>query len=321
MTQTAIQSPHEIALLCCGDDTYAMPLAVMLYSASANLPPPWRLRVYLMEGGITPESRRRLEKKIAGYGNVDLEWRHVNLNVFSHLPVLRRINSTMYIRLLMENVLPPELQRIIYLDGDLIVEGDLSEMWREDFRGAALLAVCDYGSATIRPELPIPGIDDSLRKNAPYFNSGVLLIDLNRWRSDRIGPAVLDYVDKFKPHVRFPDQDGLNAVLFGKWRSLDLSWNAQVDNLISPDQLGSTDADAEIRRRRDELLFHPRIQHYAGRKKPWNAGRFKPVRKTFIHYLHASRWYSPSQLVRFHLRWAWSTALLAGRVFRQKFSA
>jgi len=320
MAHPATQSPHEIALLCCGDDTYAMPLAVMLYSASANLPPPWRLRVYLMDGGITPKSRRRLEEKIAGYGNIDLEWREVSLDAFSHLPVLRRINATMYIRLLMENVLPPDLQRIIYLDGDLIVDGDLSEMWKQDFQGAAVMAVCDYGSCIIRPELPLPGIDESQRKNAPYFNSGVLLIDLNRWRNDRVGPAVMDYVSQFKPLVKFPDQDGLNAVLFGKWRSLDLSWNAQVDNLIRPDNLGTTEADAEIRRRCRELLYQPRIQHYAGRKKPWNAGRFKPVRKQFLRYLHASGWYSRPKLVRFHLRWAWSTVRLALRVFREKFT-
>ncbi|MGD0464037.1 MAG: glycosyltransferase family 8 protein [Tepidisphaeraceae bacterium] len=320
MAQPEIQSPHEIALLCCGDDGYAMPLAVTLYSASANLPAPWRLRVFLMDGGISPHSRRRLENKIADYGNIDLEWRQVNLDVFNQLPVLRRLNSTIYIRLLMDDVLPPDLRRIIYLDGDLLVEGDLSELWQEDFRGAALMAVCDFGSCTLRPELPLPGVDDAQRQNAPYFNSGVLVIDLNRWRNDRLGQAVLDYVLRFKSVVRFPDQDGLNAVFFGKWRQLDLSWNAQVDNLIRPDQLGNTQAEAEIRRRCHELLHHPRIQHYAGRKKPWNAGRFKPVRKRFLHYLHASGWYSTPKLVGFHLRWAWSTVRLGLRMFRRKFT-
>ena len=320
MALPSTQSRHEIALLCCGDDGYAMPIAVMLCSASANLPPPWRLRVFLMDGGITPASRHRLEKKIAGLGNVDLEWRQVGLDAFNQLPTTKRLKSSIYIRLLMDDVLPPDLQRIIYLDGDLIVEGDLSQLWQEAFGPAAVLAVCDFGSSVIRPELPLPGADESLRKSAPSFNSGVLMIDLNRWRDERIGQAVLDYVRQFKSIVRFPDQDGLNAVLFGKWRQLDLSWNAQVDNLIRPDQLGNTGTDAEIRRRRDELLYHPRIQHYAGRKKPWNAGRFKPVRKRFIHYLHASGWHDPAKLLGFHVRWALSTARLAFHVWRQKFA-
>ena len=321
MTQTATQSAHEIALLCCGDDFYAMPLAVMLYSASVNLPPPWRLRVYLMDGGITPASRRRLEKKIAGYGNIDLEWRSVSREVFNHLPVLKRINSTTYLRLLMEKVLPADLQRIIYLDGDLIVEGDLSKMWQEEFRGASVMAVYDFGSSTIRSELPIPGVDEASRKDAPYFNAGVLLIDLNRWRSDHVGQAVLNYIDEFKPLVRFLDQDGLNAILFGKWRLLDLSWNAQVDNLINPDQLGATGPDAEIRQRCHELLYHPRIQHYAGHKKPWSPGRFRPVRKRFLHYLRASGWYTPLGRAQFHLRWAWATFRVGVHLLRKRFKA
>jgi lipopolysaccharide biosynthesis glycosyltransferase len=312
------RNPHEIALLCCGDDGYAMPMAVMLYSASVNLPPPWRMRVFLMDGGIAPASRARLEKKIAGFGNIDLQWSEIGLETFQQLPRLRRLNHSIYLRLLMDQILPADLERIIYLDGDLIVEGNLAELWQTDFGGAALMAVSDYGSAHIRPGLPLPGVDDAQRAGAPYFNSGVLLIDVGRWRADRIGHAVLEYVAQFKSVVRFPDQDGLNAVLFGKWRQLDLSWNAQVDNLIRPDRLGNAAMDEEIRRRRDELLYHPRIQHYAGRKKPWDAGRFKPVRKRFLHYLHASGWFAPVHVVGFHLRWAYSTFRLALRVLGQK---
>jgi len=147
------------------------------------------------------------------------------------------------------------------------------------------------------------------------------VINMKPWRHDGVGRAVLEYVRQFKPIVRFPDQDGLNAVLFGKWRQLDLAWNAQVDNLINPTQLGQTSVDEEIRRRREELLYHPRIQHYAGRKKPWNAGRFKPVRSRFVHYLHASRWLDPADLMKFHVRWVVSTGQLALGELRKKFAA
>jgi len=298
-----------------------MPIMVMLCSASANLSPGWRMRVYLMDGGIAPDSRRRMERKIAAFGNVDLEWHVISRDPFSDLPILRRLNSTIYLRLLMDDILPMDLDRIVYLDGDLLVEGDLADLQREDFGDATLMAVCDYGGSIVRPELPLPGIDPAQRQNAPYFNSGVLVINMKPWRQDRVGRAVLDYVRQFKTIVRFPDQDGLNAVLFGKWRQLDLAWNAQVDNLIDPTRLGQTPVDQEIRRRREELLYHPRIQHYAGRKKPWNAGRFKPVRSRFVHYLHASRWLAPMDLMKFHVRWVVSTGQLALGELRKKFAA
>jgi lipopolysaccharide biosynthesis glycosyltransferase len=101
---------------------------------------------------------------------------------------------------------------------------------------------------------------------------------------------------------------------------LDLTWNAQVDNLIHPEQMGNSQTDAEILQRRDELLYHPRVRHYAGVKKPWNPGRFRPVRKRFVHYLHASRWHDPLELMGFHIRWAWSTAGLGLHVLRQKLN-
>ena len=311
MDQTSPHSRREVSILCCGDDKYAMPLMVMLCSASANLSAGWRLGVYLMDGGITPESRRRMEEKIAAFKNVDLHWHVIDRSAFSELPILRRINSTMYMRLLMDDILPMDLPRIIYLDGDLLVEGDLAELYQQEMGDAVLGAVCDYGGTTIREELPIPGVDPSVKKETPYFNSGVLLINMKPWREHRIGHAVLEYVRENRSIVRFPDQDGLNAVLFGKWKLLDPTWNAQTDELIHPANLGDRPLDLEIHRRRMELLYHPRIMHYAGRKKPWDPGRFRPVRPRFVHYLHASRWLEPAELMKFHLGWVISTGQMA----------
>jgi lipopolysaccharide biosynthesis glycosyltransferase/adenylate kinase family enzyme len=314
------QSRHEIAMLCGADDVYAMPLAVMIYSASANLAPRWRLRVFIMDAGISESSRRLIERKTAALGNVDLEWCDLDLGAFSGLPTLGYLKSPIYLRLQMDKILPPDLERVIYLDADLLVEGDLSELWQQDFGGATVLAVHDYGEAIFRANLPLPGVKKSRRETAPYFNSGVMVIDLNRWRKDEVGQAAMEYIRRYKSLVEYPDQDALNAVLFGKWRPLDLTWNAQVDNLIHPEQMGNSQADAEILHRRDELLYHPRVRHYAGVKKPWNPGRFRPVRKRFVHYLHASGWHDPLELMGFHIRWAWSTAGLGLHVLRQKLN-
>jgi lipopolysaccharide biosynthesis glycosyltransferase len=295
-----------------------MPLTVMACSAALNLSRDWDLRIYFMDGGVSAASRGRMEEKIRALPNVKLHWHTIDLAHFRELPVLRRVNSTMYIRLLMDEILPTDIERLVYLDGDMLVEGDLSELYREDFGGATLMAVCDYGSSVLRDELPIPGVEAAQRRNVPYFNSGMLLINMKPWREERVGRAVLDYVSKFRSIVKFPDQDGLNAVLFGKWKQLDLAWNAQVDNLVNAGQLGSTAVDEEVRRRREELLYHPKIQHYAGRKKPWGPGRFKPVRARFVHYLHASGWFGTGDLIRFHAGWIVSTGRMAVREMRKK---
>ncbi len=176
-----------------------------------------------------------MEAKIAGFGNVDLHWHVVDREIFNDLPTRRHLNTTIYLRLVMEDILPAGLDRVVFLDGDLVVEGDLAKLYDQDPEDAILMAVCDYGGTTIREELPIPGIEPTAKKSLPYFNAGVLLINLEGWREQRIGKIALDYVREFRP--RYFDQDALNAVLVSKWRPLDLAWNAQVDELITPDAI------------------------------------------------------------------------------------
>jgi lipopolysaccharide biosynthesis glycosyltransferase len=310
---------REINVVCCGDEKYAMAMATMVYSASVNLSRYYRLRVFVIDGGITPESRQRFEEKIASRDNVEVEWVKIDPAQLKDLPTAGHLLSSVYLRLLMGDLLPAELDRVIYLDVDMLVEGDLSELWREEFGQAIVLAVRNYSRSIMRSYLPLPGVHPAQRRRQRYFNSGVMLVNLNRWREEQIGHAALEYIREHRSAIQYGDQDGLNAVLFGKWEELDISWNAQVDKLLNPQQLGQGEMYDEIRDRRDELLYHPRIQHFTGGKKPWHAGRFKPVRRAFLHYLHESEWFDPMDLVAFHVDWFVSTGKIACHVAMRKF--
>jgi lipopolysaccharide biosynthesis glycosyltransferase len=320
MLYPANRFSREINVLCCGDEKYAMAMATMLYSASANLSRYYRLRVFVIDGGITPTSRQRIEEKIASLGNVELEWLKNDLASHKDLPTVGHINDSMYLRLFMGELLPPQVDRVIYLDVDLLVESDLADLWREEFGPAIVLAVRNYSRSIMRSHLPLPGIDEATRRKRKYFNSGVMLVNLTRWREERIGEAAFYYIRRNRAVIEFGDQDGLNAVLFGKWEELDISWNAQVDKLMDLDQLGRGEMYDEIRRRRDELLFRPRIRHYSGAKKPWHAGRFRPVRKAFLHYLHGCRWFDPIDLAAFHADWFLATTKVAYNVAMRKLA-
>ena len=98
-----------------------MPLTVMACSAALNLSRDWDLRIYFMDGGVSAASRARMEEKIRALPNVKLHWHTIDLAHFRELPVLRRVNSTMYIRLLMDEILPTDIERLVYLDGDMLV--------------------------------------------------------------------------------------------------------------------------------------------------------------------------------------------------------
>jgi lipopolysaccharide biosynthesis glycosyltransferase len=320
MLYPANRFSREINVLCCGDEKYAMAMATMIYSASANLSRYYRLRVFVIDGGISLTSRRRIEEKINLLGNVELEWLKNDRADLKDLPTVGHLNDSMYLRLFMGELLPKDVDRVIYLDVDLLVESDLSELWREEFGQGIVLAVRNYTRSIMRSHLPLPGIDEATRRRGRYFNSGVMLVNLNLWREESVGPRAFEYIRRYSSQIEFGDQDGLNAVLFGKWEELDISWNAQVDKLMNTEQLGRGEMYDEIRRRRDELLFRPKIRHYSGAKKPWQAGRFRPVRKAFLRYLHDSRWFDPAELLAFHTEWFLATAKVAYHVAMRKLA-
>ena len=104
-----------------------------------------------------------------------------------------------------------------------------------------------------------------LAPNTPYFNSGVLVIDRAAWQSADLTQRVLDFVRDYRDHIRLLDQDGMNAVLAGKFAPLPLRWN-QEDLLRTGLHLGYlVFPQAEV----TEAERAPAIVHFTGREKPW----------------------------------------------------
>jgi len=122
-----------------------------------------------------------------------------------------------------------EATRGIYIDADTIITGDLSSLWTLDLRGNVIAAARDC----------LPFVCDAignhqdlgLSPKAPYFNSGVLVIDTERWRAERVTQRVLETCAANAEHLsaqgKWPqhDQYGLNVVLGRQWLPLAREWN------------------------------------------------------------------------------------------------
>ncbi len=140
--------------------------------------------------------------------------------------------SPHYFRLLIPFLLPDH-PLAIYLDADTMVLNDISSLWNTDLEGHAIAAVLDY----------LPRIRDAVSNwrelhidpDAPYLNSGVLVMDLARWTTEKISLRVLKICRENQDHLRaqgqWPqfDQYGLNVVLAGRWKALDPMWNRGTD--------------------------------------------------------------------------------------------
>jgi len=203
------------------DEGYAMPLAVTLRSileASANADFDFRV----LHTGISPATRARVQASLPR-GGATLTWQEADLGAFSGCGTLPHITGVTYARLLLDRLLP-DAKRAIYLDADTLVLTDLRRLWSTPLRGAPVGAVVDGVSPALRAnEGALPGRPEVPR----YFNAGVLLIDLERWRAAGVSAAATDYILRH-PNSPYSDQDALNIALDGAWAELDCRWNCQA---------------------------------------------------------------------------------------------
>ncbi|MEA2627199.1 MAG: hypothetical protein QOD06_3244 [Candidatus Binatota bacterium] len=269
---------------CAADDRFAMPLAVMARSAAENLDPGRRLHLFVLDGGIREKSRRRLLASWAGQ-RLDVEWVALDRSRLAEMKVTGHVAVATYFRLLLPELLPASLSRVLYLDADVVVESDLGPLWDTDLRELALAAAQDLIVGHVSAPNGLRNWRElGLGEGAKYFNAGVLLLDLDRWRSERLGERVLDYLRRHRDVVRWWDQDGLNAVLAGRWLELDPRWNLTIQSETLP---SVPPCDAATFR---EAIARPYVTHFLTHVKPWHTTCRHPRRDVFFRYLDETAW-------------------------------
>jgi lipopolysaccharide biosynthesis glycosyltransferase len=218
-------------------------------------------------------------------------------------------------------VLPEEVDRVLWLDCDIVVEGNVLDLWRQDTAGQIIGAVIDYGSPTVGFSYGTARTYEECQISAetPHFNSGVMIIDLLRWRQADVSQRVLDYSFRFEDKLAYMDQDGLNIVIAGAWQQLPLEWNVQVAALCSLERLKPATAADSIEARhfdhmleaRSGLLANARLIHYIS-GKPWNSGLRMPLYSRWFWWLQRSKLLGGWEFQLFRLKcWqqAWSRAI------------
>lgn len=192
----------------------------------------------------------------------------------------KRISMATYYRCILSELLPADIDRLLYLDCDIVIVGDISEYWNtplSDETGVA--AVADMGcDEAARYEILKYPMEDS------YFNAGVLLINLDYWRKNDVAHACVDYFHKYPERILFNDQDLLNSILHKNKILVDLKWNVQDAFYRRPKQM-----DEAWRKKFADVLKHPVILHYTNRK-PWEYDSQHPLREVYFKYLDLTPW-------------------------------
>lgn len=279
-----------------GDEGFASGLAVSMYSALTRLASDARPEVFVLDNGLSSSSRARLEDVV---GAVQRD-RHV---VWIEIPpderlepfaADSRLTPSTYSRLLIPELLPAHTTRAIYLDADLLIREDVSVLFRMDLGDAAIGAVRDF--AIPMTDSTASGVRDRSRPR-PYFNAGVLVMDLPRWRKSRLADRALEYAAAGAEQPPNREQDALNAVA-PDWFELDFRWNVQHTYFPLTGPPSPSGLSGPIRRQRRQLHRRAAILHFIGEPKPWYRYCATPGTTEWVRDLVACGWYPRGEALR-----------------------
>jgi lipopolysaccharide biosynthesis glycosyltransferase len=226
---TARYVPAVIAVATSTDANYLPYAAAMARSLAAHRDTrATEVELTIMYMGVSVRDRRKLESAADG---IAVRW--VSMTAASY----RRwgvepdslVLAPHYFRCLLPRIYPATTRRVIYLDADTIVLDDLRPLWAWRLCGLPIAAAGDLMS--VIKDAISHWQEIGLDGDAPYFNSGVMVIDLARWRAEEIGDRVLHLcrVDRHRLHIRGRwnqhDQYGFNVVLQNCWTPLSGRWN------------------------------------------------------------------------------------------------
>jgi lipopolysaccharide biosynthesis glycosyltransferase len=280
-----------------------MPLAVALYSAVSNLKSVDRVQIVVADVGITSENRQKITQAVTRTTkNVSIDFKKPDTSVISTLPQNSWHNTPNYAKLILGNIVPKEWERMIFLDGDLVVKGNLMEVWEKPMNGNIIQAVRDYRVPTLsyRHSLRETYADSlEIDTDHPYFNMGVMLIDLTAWREEEVGLKSMRFLQEYAQFIEYPTQDATNPFLIGRVGELSPKWNVQVSTLP---YYGYPDHEtSENREKQKRLHREAAILHFTGASKPWHYLYRRSMDTEFFHFLIESGWFSPWV----GRRWVW----------------
>lgn len=271
---------QNLSIVMACDEGFAMPLATSLRSLAESNQRLWPIDVHILFHSFPEELRRNVFESVPR-GSLAIHWVPVDVVTLQGFSSPLGYPPMACARLLLPQIFPATMSRLLYLDADVLVLGDLGPLWETDLGSAAIGAVLDVLDELRKREVPITQDIPEVRD---YFNSGVLLINLDRWREVEVSERALEYLTK-KPVSQFPDQDALNVVCDGAWKKLDSAWNFQ-------EHLNTCLWEVSPERR-------PNIVHFVTAMKPWNFKIATP-NTTFFDSFRSRTRFARNQRQRLH---------------------
>lgn len=239
------------------------------------------LHLHLLSNGIKESELNALKAIVEKHGSIFSVYPIEDLRQRLSVDVPHTISVTTYARLFAGTILPKGLDKVLYIDCDIMFNGEIKDLSEIDLGNCLVGGVLDpLISRTYKKEIHIP-------QNEPYINAGVLLISLNRWRCENLEQKFIDYLVANGGKVHHHDQGIINAVCAGRKKILPPQFNVMANSICYPwKSLHKINTPFYSHDEYTKGISHPSIIHFTGAiwGRPWVRGCTHPYATKFLEF-------------------------------------
>jgi lipopolysaccharide biosynthesis glycosyltransferase len=282
------EAARRIDIALTFDDNFWAPAYTLMRSIGLFTKRKTDLRFHLFHRALPADHVADLKKIEAEFGATlvwyDLEQSPTFLDIAKRAPQSPRLTNVIYARLVIDRLLDPAIKRVLYLDCDMLVRAPIERLYEIDLEGYPIAAVRDTQGVIITAGVDMARNLEVFDAADPYFNSGMILIDIDKWRQ----AGIFDHVERLLADGTFAklhyDQDLLNLIFRNNWLQLSWRWNVIDARFVH-----------------EGLDGH--IMHYTGHRKPWDLVSIVAFRRIYRHTMTNELFYR-------YWRYRWKRKLL-----------
>ena len=248
------------------------------------------INLYIIDNGISEENQKKLLEQSNSYKNTNMSFFHLEERFSLLHPLVENgWDNTIYGRFFLDDVIDKDVEKVLYLDSDTIVKASLSDLIATD-----ITEYCLAGATDIEQDFKKEYLD--MDSTSHYINSGVLLVNMKKWRELKIVDRLIEFVNTFPKKLTCPDQDAINAVCGNMTLILPIKYN--FGWMLSESHLQWDYYKCNFHYSYDELYDTVKdsyanvvVFHYFGPYKPWRREECPSgFEKPFLYYYNKSVW-------------------------------
>lgn len=271
---------EAVNIVCTIDNNYVQHCAVMLASLFDNNPK-LKFKIFIVTDGISSQNQTKLTEFLDSCNHF-FSLITVDESIFINAPVSQHISIAAYFRILIPELIDSNIDKVLFLDSDMVICRSITPFWNID--------ISQYSHAAV--ENPCTAADYKsnlgMSEDSFYFNSGVLLINLQMWRQLNVLQKSLEFINQYPEKIHYWDQDALNSVLENQWLKVESEWNAHTAffKTSNYEELGITSREYH------QTRYNPAIIHFTGGGscKPWHYNCTHPFKGVYYKYLSQTPW-------------------------------